>query len=105
MRIKNLSQMKKWAKIGGNVIVLENAIKTYHENSPRKIKVIQTNGWQTEKVNGERFWIYFQRAKNMRFNDDNTVDFILGEQVNDDWVIKQQREQGKDYWLKLKLVD
>lgn len=104
MFVKNLSQLKKWARVGSEIELIENVLKPQNEKELRVIEIVQTNGFKTRRPCGNESWIKFQKASKMRFNEDNTIDFIFGEQVNDKWVKEILDKQGKDYWLKMKLI-
>ena len=91
--------MKRNLKVGMKYKIIENAIKPQNNGVVRVIEKIQSNG---VKASGVR--LYWQKARNMRFNNDNTIDFLLGEEMKDDWLIEQQANEGKDYWLKIEII-
>lgn len=104
MTIKNLSQMKKWAMVGSKIEIVENAIIPENNNELRTIEKVQTNAWKTIKPSGKESWLTFQKARNLRFNDDNTVEFLVGEEMSNKRMIEEMEKGGKDYWLKIKLI-
>lgn len=101
--VKTLAEFKRWIKIGKEFIIIENAIKPYHDGSKRV--VVDKNGSSicTRNEGDDIVWIRYQKANDMRFNQDNTVDFLLLEDY-DDWLKEERKESGKDFWLKLKLI-
>jgi len=103
--VKNLSQLKKSLVIGSHLQIVENAIKPYHNGEIREIVKIQTNNVKTKKPDDSMIWLDWQKAKNMRFNKDNSIDFLVGEEMRDEWLIEQQKREGKDYWLKIKIIN
>lgn len=103
--IKTLAQLKKTLICGSQYQIVENAFKQYNNGIVRKVTQVQSTN--IKGVSGEantETYLYWQKAKNMRFNQDGTIDFLLGEEMSDEWLIKQQVEQGKDYWLKIKVI-
>lgn len=103
MTVKNLSQLKKYLEIGLQLQIVENAIKPYHNGELRTITKVQSNSVKTKKEDNSESWLEWQRARNMRFNADGSIDFLLGEEMRDEWLIEQQSNEGKDYWLKIKI--
>lgn len=104
--IKNLSQLKKTLDVGMQYKILENAFKPYNNGLVREISKVQSNGvnaWDNRDHKSGTF-LFWQKAKNMRFNEDGTIDFLLGEEMNDLWLIDQQAKENKDYWLKIKVI-
>lgn len=89
MMIKNLSQFKKWLQKGNKIQFVENTIKPEMANGQiREVNKVQTNSFTT-LVNGKDSWLDFPKAKEIKFNEDQTIDFL--------------DKQGK-YWLKIKPV-
>lgn len=102
--VENLAQLKRYMQVGTRYQMVENVLKPETNGEIRIVNKVQTNAISALR-NGGDYWLYWQKAKNMRFNSDNTVDFLFGETVNDSWARKEQESQGKDYWLKIKLLD
>lgn len=102
--IKNLTQLKKSLKNGVQYTIVENAIKPQNNGSLRTITKVQSNAVKAYVGNdtNSEIWLYWQKAKEMRFNGDGTIDFLLGSEMKDEWLIEQQAKEGKDYWLKVK---
>lgn len=96
---KNLNEIKKNIRKGMKFKIIEHAINHQSINKVREIEKVQSNGIKASGV-----WLYWQKAKNMRFNNDNTIDFLLGEEVKNKWLIEKQAKEGKDYWLKIRFI-
>ncbi len=96
---KNLSQLKKYLKKGMQYEVVENAIKPQNSGAIRTIKKVHTNS-----IEGDGVWLYWQKAKDTRINEDGTIDFLMNSEIVDKWTIEQQTKENKDYWLKLKII-
>lgn len=101
--IKNLAQLKRKLQVGSEYQLVENALKPERNGEIRTITRVQTNSIIHEN-NGKEWFLDWQKAKNMRFNDDNTIEFLTGEKVRDKWLIDEQAKSGKDYWLKIKVL-
>lgn len=104
MKFKNLSQLKKGIKVGDKLEIMYNAYKDCNIGSKRTVSKVQTNAVNTEKTDGGHSWIYFQKAKEMRFNEDNTIDFLASTEISrNGWLSEVLEKENKDYWLKIKL--
>lgn len=99
-KFNNLSQVKKYLKVGMKYRIIENAIKPQNSNNIRVVEKVQTNS-----IKGSGVWLEWQKARNTRINEDNTIDFLLGEEMKDEWLIDQQKKENKDYWLKIEILD
>ncbi|QST02540.1 hypothetical protein IMZ31_24125 (plasmid) [Pontibacillus sp. ALD_SL1] len=73
--------------------IVENALKPYHNGEVRTVVKVQSNSVKTEKEDQSESWLDWQKARNMRFNQDGTIDFLLGEEMKDQWLIEQQSSQ------------
>nr|WP_106780835.1 hypothetical protein [Lysinibacillus timonensis] len=77
MEIKNISQLKKWLGVGKRIQFLYNAHKpATAQGGIREVVKVQTNGFYTD-LNGQPMWLEYPRAKDVVFNADGTVDFLI----------------------------